>query len=95
MKRRSRAKTLGLKFNRSAGFTMPAGIIHFGERLPLHVPNDHGSKVAFTEVFLDDCYNLQRLPDAIGAVLDIGAHSGLFSLAARIRWPRAITWAPI
>jgi FkbM family methyltransferase len=45
--------------------------------------------VAFLDVLLDDCYGLSQLPDCIESILDIGAHAGLFSLAARNRFGRA------
>jgi FkbM family methyltransferase len=43
----------------------------------------------FHKIFLDDCYGLRSLGHHPATVLDIGANLGLFSLAARHRFPRA------
>ncbi len=93
LSRRRRARRLGIDFQRAASFRLPKNILISGRQVPLHLPDDSGSKTAFADIMLDDCYGLEGLPDTTVFVLDIGAHSGLFSLAARIRWPRAVIHA--
>jgi FkbM family methyltransferase len=41
------------------------------------------------KIFLDDCYGLASITEKIETILDIGSNLGLFSLAARHRFPRA------
>jgi FkbM family methyltransferase len=87
--RRFRARRLGTRFPRAAGFVVPDSILVAGTRKDIHLPDDNGSKVAFIDIFLDDCYGLERMPDKVNVVLDVGAHAGLFSVAVRNRWPGA------
>src|ERR1035437_6046204 len=87
--RRFRARRLGIRFPRAAGFVVPDSILVAGTRKDIHLPDDNGSKNAFIDILLDDCYGLGRLPRNTGSVLDIGAHAGLFSLAARLRFEGA------
>jgi FkbM family methyltransferase len=87
--RRFRARRLGTGFPRAAGFAVPESILLAGTQRKIHLPDDNGSKVAFIDILLDDCYGLRRLPRNAQRVLDIGAHAGLFSLAARDRFPTA------
>lgn len=47
----------------------------------------------FCKIFLEDCYGLTSIMEKIETVLDIGANLGLFSLAARHRFPRAVIHA--
>ena len=89
LNRRRRGRELGVKFGRVAVFTLPSQILLQGGPRPVRLPSDKGSKNAFIDILLDDCYRLQSLPPCIGSVLDVGAHAGLFSLAARMRWPSA------
>jgi FkbM family methyltransferase len=53
------------------------------------MPPEHGVRTAFTDIFLDYCYGLELLPPSISSVMDIGAHIGLFSVAARLRFRHA------
>lgn len=87
--RRHAAAALGFDFRSSASFRVPSHVRVMGTKKEVQIPADHGSKIAFIEVLLDDCYGLRAFPDQIGAVLDIGAHVGLFSVAARTRFPGA------
>jgi FkbM family methyltransferase len=89
LKRRRQASKLGINFRRSADFILPHNILLAGKKVELLLPQDHGSKVAFMDNLLDDCYRLRKLPNGIQTILDIGAHAGLFGLAARMRWPAA------
>jgi FkbM family methyltransferase len=87
--RRCAAAALGLQFRSSGAFEVPSKIRIAGTEREVRIPTDHGSKVAFIDIFLDDCYGLRAFPAEVAAVLDIGAHAGLFSLAARMRFPEA------
>ena len=88
-RRKRAAGKLGFSFHRSRDFRTPSRVRLLGKDYDLHLPDDDGTRVAFLEILLDDCYALRDLPKNIGSVLDIGAHAGLFSLAARMRFPDA------
>ena len=49
--------------------------------------------MAFADIFLDDCYGLGRWGRPVRTILDVGANVGLFSLAARLRYPDALIHA--
>lgn len=87
--RRFWARRLGTSFPRAAGFAVPESILLAGTQRNIYLPDDNGSRGAFIDILLDDCYGLRRLPRSVQRVLDIGAHAGLFSLAARNRFPVA------
>lgn len=88
------ARRLGLSFHRASSFQMPNRLkLPTGKWLPLKVPEDGGSRTAFIDLLLDDCYGLKSLPDDIRTVADIGCHAGIFSIAARLRWPNAVIHA--
>lgn len=91
--RRNRARRLGFRFRRAAGFTLPSEIRIGSNSVRLHLPRDGGTRTAFVEVLLDDCYRLRDVPENVRTVADIGSHAGLFSLAARTRWPDAVIHA--
>jgi len=55
----------------------------------LNLPGDGGTKTAFVDVLMDDCYRLRTFPKTTRTVLDIGAHAGLFSIAGRLAFPNA------
>src|SRR5204862_300860 len=52
--------------------------------------DDVGTRSAFVDILLDDCYSLRALPDGVKSIIDVGSHAGLFAIAARRRWPKAI-----
>ena len=62
-----------------------------GKRVELTCPPEERSVFVheFGEIFLKDCYRLEKIPGGASTVLDIGANLGLFSLAARRRFPKA------
>lgn len=93
VKRITRAKYLGINFQRAATFQIPSSLVINGTRKPLSLPQEQGAKIAFVDIFLDDCYGLEQLPQSILKVLDIGANVGLFSVAARHRFPQAVIHA--
>lgn len=92
-KRKQQAKRLGFHFKRAADFAPPAEIQVGAKRIGLSLPDDRGTLTAFIDVLLDDCYHLSELPNDIHKILDIGCHVGLFSVAARNRWPQAVIQA--
>ncbi|MDR3456886.1 MAG: FkbM family methyltransferase [Verrucomicrobiae bacterium] len=92
-RRKQAARQLGFDFRRAAGFELPAKIRADSRSLSLNLPQDEGTRTAFVDVLLDDCYRLRTFPKNIKTVLDIGAHAGLFSLAARLNFPDAIIHA--
>jgi FkbM family methyltransferase len=92
-KRKQRARRLGFHFGRAAGFVPPSEIQLGTKRLHLSLPDDGGTRTAFIDVLLDDCYRLREIPDDVQKIVDIGCHVGLFSIAARKRWPQAVIHA--
>jgi FkbM family methyltransferase len=93
LRRKKRAKCLGFKFRRAADFVLPSVLKLKTREIKLNIPIDNGSKTAFIDILLDDCYNLTFFPDNIKTVVDIGAHVGIFSISARQRWSSAVIHA--
>jgi FkbM family methyltransferase len=91
--RRARARNWGISFQRAASFVVPDSVILAGERHSLFVPFENGVRVAFLELLLDDCYGLRELSHDVTTILDIGANVGLFGLAARRAFPKAVIHA--
>lgn len=90
--RRKRARSIGVVFKRSANFQTPRTMILVGKEVALAVPDEHGIKMAFIDLILDDCYGCHALAakrEKISTVLDIGANVGLFDLMAREFFPDA------
>jgi FkbM family methyltransferase len=83
-RRKQAAKRLGFNFRRAADFSLPAEIRLNSHSVSLQLPQDEGTRTAFVDLLLDDCYRLHTLPKNIRTILDVGAHAGLFSMAARI-----------
>ncbi len=94
-RRRRSARVLNVPYSRGRDFRVPRSITLNGKAFPLELPEQQGTRVAFANIFLDDCYGLERYFSAmpIRSVLDIGANVGLFSLAARLRYPEAVIHA--
>ncbi len=86
--RNIRARKYGIRYGRAKGYTMPTTLIMHDKKIKLYFPDENGVRVAFVDIFLDDCYGLTRLKqEKIRTILDIGANIGLFSLAARAFFP--------
>ena len=90
IKRYIEAKRLGFKFFRAKNFIVPKSIILNDKFINLRLPNEHGVKMSFIDIFLDDVYKLKRIKKfsdknniKIKSILDIGGNCGLFSIAAR------------
>ncbi|MCY7384007.1 MAG: FkbM family methyltransferase [Microcoleus sp. CAN_BIN18] len=90
IQRQSRARKLGIKFNRVANFNLPQDLIVLGKRQNVNLPSEKGMDGEFIEVLLDDCYGVEQLDPSLIKVIDIGANVGLFPIAARNRFPQAI-----
>ena len=94
LSRRRRAKRWGVSFERVKTFQLPQSLKLHGKSVDLHLPTkDAGMVSEFIEVMLDDCYKLESWQKRLRAdvtILDIGGNVGLFSLAARHAFPRAL-----
>jgi FkbM family methyltransferase len=91
-RRRLAARRLNVPFTRAANFALPASVRLDGRDVPILLRDEHGVRVAFVELFLDDCYGLRRLVrrrEGVATILDVGANVGLFGLAARVAFPQA------
>jgi FkbM family methyltransferase len=85
-----RARKLGITFFRNKTFHSPSLISIDNQRFSLSLPKESGVTELFRDIILDDEYWLHSLPaNQINTILDVGANIGLFSVAARIRFPRA------
>src|SRR4051812_31383614 len=86
--RKLKAHHLGVTFKRTTSFVAPTQIKINGTRQSISLPGDHGTAMAFRDLFLDDCYGLTTCTVPMATILDIGAHVGLFGLAVRDRFPQ-------
>ena len=93
LRRRYRARRLGIKFRRGANWVLPGEMFVNSTRWAISGPDDSGTKNAFLEIFLDDCYGIESIGHPVRTVLDIGAHAGFFSMHARNTYPDAIIHA--
>lgn len=93
LRRRQRARRFRVPYSRDRSWRTPQEIEIRGIRLPLHLPRDQGTRIAFKDIFLEDVYGLLSLKETPERILDIGAHAGLFSLYARALFPQAIIHA--
>lgn len=95
-RRRLAARRLHVPFSRAKSLAMPETIRLEGRDIALRLPSEHGVRIAFVELLLDDCYQLRRLVrqgERIVRIIDVGANVGLFGLAARIAFPESIIHA--
>jgi len=85
-----RARKLGVTFFRNKTFDVPRSISICNQRFSLSLPKESGVSELFRDIILDDEYWLHSLPASeINNILDVGANIGLFSVAAKIRFPQA------
>jgi len=89
LRRRYRARQLRIPYTRSRDFRMPTEMWVGGGMRPIHAPREGGATLAFSEIFLDDIYGTRDIRQPVRSVMDVGSHSGFFSLYARTRFPRA------
>jgi len=92
-RRRMRARKLGFQYSRGRDWQIPKKITINGSAEKLFLPQDEGTRVAFGDIFLDDCYGLKKIKFSVKRILDIGAHAGLFSLYARGQFSDAMIHA--
>jgi FkbM family methyltransferase len=93
LRRRYRARRLGIEFRRGGSWVLPGEMFANGRRWAISAPHDNGTKMAFLDIFLDDCYGIELIGHPVRTVLDIGAHAGFFSMHARNAYPDAIIHA--
>lgn len=92
-----KAKFLGFTFLRSKNFVIPKSIKLNNKSTNLSAPNEHGVKMSFIDIFLDDVYKLDLINKLakknnikIQSIIDIGGNCGFFSIAARGYFPKSI-----
>ena len=93
MNRRKRARRYSIPYTRDKNWKTPQYLLVNEHLRELALPDDAGTAIAFKDIFLSDVYGLESLPQPPRTILDIGAHAGLFSLAARLHFPDAIIHA--
>ena len=89
LRRRYHARRIGVNFKRCQGWKAPSSIRIDGRMRPILAPNEPGSDFAFLDIFIDDCYGIRRVNPPIERIIDIGGHSGFFSLHAKMLYPKA------
>lgn len=92
-KRRINAKKFHVKFKRSSSWRLPQSLLIDNIEVPLKLMNDTATSTAFIDIFLDDCYGFnyfKRHFENVDKIVDIGANQGLFMLAARMTFPKAL-----
>ncbi len=87
--RRRRARRFHIVYRRDKDWRTPSHLQILWEQEPLALPDDLGTRIAFKDIFISDVYGLEGLTRAPTTILDVGAHAGLFSLAARLYFPEA------
>ena len=92
-----RAKNLGINFFGARFFKVPRAIKINDKLAKLNLPNEHGVKISFVDIFLDDVYNLELIKNIanknnikIKSIVDIGGNCGLFSIFSRIHFPTSV-----
>jgi FkbM family methyltransferase len=93
LRQRYRALRLGVLMGRTSRFQLPRRIRLGGRWVEANFPDETGVRVAFLELLLSDCYGLCAAPRDVRTVLDVGANVGIFCLAARAAFPRALIHA--
>lgn len=90
-----RFKRWKLGLNPTTDLPNSLGACIAGRNVNLIFPTEERQVFAheFCKILLEDCYGLGQIRQKIGTVLDIGANLGLFSLAARHQFPKAVIHA--
>jgi len=91
-RRRREAARWGVAFGRVRDFALPSRVRLGGETVPVSFPRGTEVVTAFVALLLDDEYGLGAIPRPVPVrtILDIGGNVGLFTLAARRRFPDAL-----
>lgn len=84
-----RARKYGFPLRRSKGWKLPLSVKMGDRTVPIRSPDDAGVMHAFRDIFLHDCYGLEKAPRPVRTVLDLGANMGFFSICARDAFPGA------
>ena len=92
LRRRVNSLRFGVHFGRSREAKLPPSLrLSNGHTVVLRRPPEAGVDSDFATIFLDDCYGLLNLAlPAQPRILDVGGNIGLFAIASRTRYPRAI-----
>jgi hypothetical protein len=74
-RRSQQARKFGIQFTRTADWQLPKQVIINNELKSLNLPDDNGTRVAFLDIFLDDCYgiNQRHVSQPVETILDIGS----------------------
>jgi FkbM family methyltransferase len=91
--RRKRARRFSIPYTRDKNWKPPRCLKIGEELMELALPADTGTAIAFKDIFLSDVYGLEALRGPVKKIIDIGAHAGLFSVAARLYFPNAVIHA--
>lgn len=93
-KRNKTARKFGLVFKRAASWKLPANIQYKDQQFVIYGDDtkDSGTRDAFLDIFIDDAYNIQTIKNKIdlNSIVDVGGHSGLFSLYAKLLNPSSV-----
>lgn len=92
-----RARRYNIFFFRAKYFVIPKYVKLNNKIINLKLPNEHGVKISFVDIFLDDVYNLDIIKEffyknhlIVKNIIDIGANCGLFSILARSYFPLSV-----
>ena len=93
-KKRIKCASFGIYYLKDSGLQLPDVLKVNGRSIPLRFIDrkSSGFLYEFTEICLNDCYHLNILFKEIAeikTIIDIGANQGLFTLAARSKFPNA------
>jgi methyltransferase, FkbM family len=91
--RRKRARRFSIPYSRDKNWKTPRYLKVGKELVELALPDDAGTAIAFKDIFVSDAYGLEALRGPVKKIIDIGAHAGLFSVAARLHFPNAVIHA--
>lgn len=94
-KRRRKCAEYGIYYFKSSSFALPSSFLVNGRSKELKFINraDPSFVYEFTQICLEDCYQLSLLGKELSTaktIVDVGANQGLFVLAARQSFPTAI-----
>ena len=95
LKRRWRCLKYGIVYFRARDYNIPNEIRVNGrfKKMSFDRKNQAAFNYEFTEICINDCYELSQLKRRmrnVTQIVDVGANQGLFSLAARQVFPRAV-----
>jgi FkbM family methyltransferase len=94
VKRNFVAYKFGLLFIRASKWKLPKYVLYKFKKYPIYGENssDTGSKDAFLDIFIDDEYKINKILKLCNLrnVIDVGGHSGFFSMYVKLKCPNAI-----